>query len=336
MKVRVCMAVLASLLLAACEQAQMNGPVGGGVVSVEELRTGNVVYSGGSTLSLESAIASLGQERWDKEADFVQRALLGIHQFPDNVTASFEDDRWYLMKVEGGSDYGIDAEQFAETGPLQVFGTVHAIVKGAKLKASRFTLSPVTESAYQYVRDYVSVLDDDELQEVLNDLAHDLVDDVDENGQVDYIDVLAWNRLVHVDLLEADADSVDELTDAMVDGSSQQQLQNLAGELFHETVPEGVAEAVFAADINQPISQNKCFTCHNSNGIAAGTRHIVTAGSSASAIDSNVVMYGSLAAALGVQGILDKATGRVAHTGGQQLTVGSDDYNNFESFLELL
>jgi hypothetical protein len=63
----------------------------------------------------------------------------------------------------------------------------------------------------------------------------------------------------------------------------------------------------------------------------------VTSGSTAAAISSNVAMYRSLAGALGVTGIMNKAsvTG-VSHTGGKQLNPGTTLYNDFEAFLNLL
>lgn len=88
--------------------------------------------------------------------------------------------------------------------------------------------------------------------------------------------------------------------------------------------------------MNEPVSQSRCRSCHSSNGIASGTRHIVTSGSSAASIDTNVAMYRNLVAALGVTDILNKASGQVIHTGGPRLTPGSTEFEDFEAFLELL
>jgi hypothetical protein len=200
------------------------------------------------------------------------------------------------------------------------------------------TLSPLTESAYQFVKDHLDTLNNDQLQVALDELAPELVGDVDENGTVDYADLLTWNRLVHNNgtLLRAEATALEALTQDLSVGASAATLRSRAGALFTVTAPAGVAEAFFAANVNLPISQNRCRTCHNTSGIARNTRHIVTSGSSETAIDANVAMYRNLVAALSVSGILAKASGQVSHGGGTQLSPGSADFNNFEAFLELL
>ena len=328
MKLKHLMAVMACFILAACEQAQIDGPIGGGSITVTELRTGNVVFEGSSTSTVASNMALW--DNWDEFEPLVKLLVLGINQFAD--TSAFDDDTFYLMSVEGGEDYGSDAST-----SVQVFGTVNAIVSGAKLKEANFTLSPLTEGAYQFLKDHVATLNNSELQEALDALASDLVADIDGDGQINYIDVLTWNRLVYEAFLVADAGAVASLTQAMKEVPDAAALQTLSQNLFSANAPAGVAEAFFAANINTPISQNKCHTCHRIGGIASGTRHIVTSGTSASVIDSNVAMYRGLVAALGVTGIMNKASANgISHTGGKQLNPGTDLFNDFEAFLNLL
>jgi hypothetical protein len=328
MKLKYLLAVMVTFMLAACEQAQMQGPIGGASVTVSELRTGNVVISGLGTSS--EATANALWDNWDEFEPFVKLLVLGIHQFGD--PSVFDDDTFYVMSVAGGEDYGFDTSTSS-----QVFGTVNAIVSGAKLKEANFTLSPLTESAYQFLKDHVATLNNSEIQVALDALASDLVGDVDGDGQINYIDVLTWNRLLHPAFLAADAGAVDSLTQAMTEVPNAATLQALSANLFSANSPAGVAEAFFAANVNQPVSQNKCRTCHRVGGIAGGTRHIVTSGSTAGAIASNVGMYRALVGALGVTGIMNKAsmTG-VTHTGGKQLNPGTTLYNDFEAFLNLL
>jgi hypothetical protein len=326
--------LVASLFLVACEQAQMHGPVGGGLVTVVELRSSNEVVAGGVgefTLTEADALALWPQPRWDEFGDFVKRTVLGIITL-DEYT--FDAGTWYLVTVEGGTDYGLDSSFEAR----EVFGSVHALVIGSRLTAGNLTLSPLTESAYQFVKDHLATLDDDQLQVALDELAPELVGDVDESGAVDYADVLAWNRLLHNNpgLLRAEADALEQLTQGMAEGVGDASLRSRADALFAATAPAGVAEAFFAASVNQPVSQGVCRTCHNTGGLARNTRHIVTSGSTGTAIDANVAMYRNLVTALGVTGILDKASGQVSHTGGMRLTPGSADFNNFEAFLKLL
>jgi hypothetical protein len=331
MRFKQCLALVASIFLVACEQVQMHGPVGGGSFTVEELRTSNQVVSGETTLSEDAALLLWPQPQWDEFLPIIKRAVLGIVQLGQYT---FDDDTWYLLRADGGFDYGIDGDIV----PTSVAGSVHALVRGARLSEGNITLSPLTESAYQFVKDHLDTLDDDQLQVALDELAPELVGDVDESGAVDYADVLVWNRLLHNNpgLLRAEADALEQLTQGMAEGVGDASLRSRADALFAATAPAGVAEAFFAASVNQPISQSVCRTCHNTSGIARNTRHIVTSGSTGTAIDANVAMYRNLVTALGVTGILNKASGQVSHTGGMRLTPGSADFNNFEAFLELL
>jgi hypothetical protein len=329
MRFRHYLAILASVFLVACEQAQMHGPVGGGSVTVAELRSGIIVVS--NQVTMDEATADAALAGYSDGSDFIKRTVLGIVLL-DNF--EFRADTWYLMTVAGGFDYGVDGPLV----PTSVAGSVHALIEGSRLTESNITLSPLTEAAYQFVAAHLDTLSDAQLQAALDDLAPELVGDVDENSTVEYADVLAWNRLIpsNVTLLKAAATPLEELTQSMADGDSEEQVRAHASALFEASAPAGVAEAFFAASVNEPVSQSICRSCHSTSGIAKGTRHIVTSGSSAAAIDANVAMYRNLVAALGVTNILNKASGQVSHTGGMRLTPGTTKFEDFEAFLELL
>ena len=320
--------ILASIFLVACKQAQIDGPVAGGIVTVEELRTTAVVVSGETTF--DEAWGST-VEGWDEFEPLVKRALLGITLLN---TQEFDEETWYLMTVEGGDDYGSEGELASD----QVFGGVHALLKGSRLDGQSTTLSPLTEAAYQSVKDDIGGLSDEQLQAALDELAPQLVGDVDENGSVDYADVLSWNRLLHnnPELLKAAAAPLDSLTQGMRDGASEAVLSERAAALFDGADSGAEAQTFFAAFVNDQISQRMCRSCHSTTGIAKSTRHIVTSGNSEAALAANVAMYTQLVAALGVEGVLNKASGQVPHTGGERLAFGSANYDIFEEFLELL
>ncbi len=321
--------IVASVLLVACKQAQIDGPVAGGIITVEELRSSTVVVSGESTF--DEALLAPALDDWDEFEPLVKRALLGITLLN---TQDFDADTWYLMTVEGGEDYGSEGDIV----PAQVFGGVHALLKGSRLDGQSTTLSPLTEAAYQFVKDDIDGLNDEQLQAVLDELAPQLVGDVDENGSVEYADVLSWNRLLHnnPELLKAAAAPLDSLTQAMRDVTSDSVLSELAAALFDEPDSGDPALAFFAANVNEPITQGKCRLCHTTSGIARNTRHIVTSGSSEAALATNVAMYTELVAALGVDRIMKKASRQVSHGGGEQLPFGSANYDIFKEFLELL
>ena len=320
--------ICAGVLLVACKQAQIDGPIAGGSVTVEELRSSTVVVSNERTVD---AVLAGALDGWDEFEPLVKRALLGITLLN---TQDFDADTWYLMTVQGGEDYGSEGDIV----PAQVFGGVHALLKGSRLDGQSTTLSPLTEAAYRFVKEHIDTFTNDQLQAALDDLAIELVGDVNADGVIDYADVLSWNRLLHnnPELLKAASASVDSLTQGMREGAGDALLESRAADFFAAGAPSGVAEAFFAANVNTPISQGKCRACHNSSGIAGNTRHIVTRGSSEAALAANVAMYTELATALGVDRILDKASGQVSHTGGRSLPFGSANYDIFKEFLELL
>lgn len=229
------LAIFASVLLVGCEQAQMHGPIGGGSVTVEELRSGNIVVSNEVTMDEATAAAALAG--YSSGSDFIKRTVLGIVLLD---RFEFRADTWYLMTVEGGFDYGADGPILATS----VAGSVHALIEGSRLTEGDITLSPLTEAAYQFVAEHLDTLSDAQLQTALDQLAPELVGDVDENSSVEYADVLVWNRLVHDNdsLLKAAAAPLEELTHSMADGESEEQVRAHASALFAASAPVGVAE----------------------------------------------------------------------------------------------
>ncbi len=323
---KICLAGLAMALVTACEQAQVNGPVGGGLVSVTELQSGALVLENPVPTSDEAAaIALYTQESWDGFNDFVRLSVLGINQFAD---LDVDDNTWYVLTISGGMDYDSDRNFVIDMTP--VTGSVNAIVKGSRLEESEFTVSAVTEAIYQRVRDQAANLSDAELQSLLDESAVALVGDVDESGSVDYEDALKWNYLISSPFLQADISGV---AAGITQGISQDELQSAALVLFGEDGDD--PEAVYASSISD-IVQTRCGPgCHLPGGSGSNaSAHDLTPVSNTDHVALNVAMYRALVQARSVSFVVSKGTG-TAHGGGAALR-DADEIAAFEDFLNLL
>ncbi len=324
--------ILACLGLAACEQAQLVGPVGGGEVSVTEFRSGQTVLTGLSTTDEDSLIALVGQETYDSYNSLQLLSFLGINTF-DNP--DFNDSTWYVMAVQGGFDYDADGNLLLDQAPAQVFGTLHALVTGDQLNRGGFLVTPVTEAAYRYAVDIADSTADDALRSALDAAAGDLVDDVTADDELDYGDILAWNRVLHSQQLRGD---IGTLSTALAAGESESVVTAAALALFTTPPPgsEPSAEEFFAQSASDVV-QSRCGSCHRVGGIGTrGSSHILQPTSNRDHIALNTEMYRALVDRRGAQYILDKGIGQRGHGGGNQLGRFPAEFDIVETFLNLL
>jgi hypothetical protein len=91
----------------------------------------------------------------------------------------------------------------------------------------------------------------------------------------------------------------------------------------------------FGDKIETPLLQTKCIACHVSGGIAKDSAFLLDRASSTS-LDNNYAVLKSLLTRKGADYILSKASGNVSHTGGVQINVGSEEYANLATVLNLL
>ncbi len=331
--------ILSTFGLVACEQALVHGPVGGATVAVNELRSGAEVVNNLVTASEDSIIADDGQAAYDSYNDLKKLRKLGKHKFSSDLT--FDDDTWYVMSAAGGFDYDPDADAIVD-GPTQVNGTVHVVLKGSQLNASGLAISPLTESAYQFIKDYVSLLDDNEIQAALDAMAADLVGDVNNDGDINYTDVISRNPLFNLDaLLPAKAAGLDSLADALRDGDNDATLQSLANALYDSNSPQGVPEAVYADSISDIIVNAGCGPgCHYAPGIAttgplASDNELVPP-TNPDYVALNTANFTMLVNTNSVSYVVGKPSNQIQHTGLERLPQGSPELAAFEAWLNLL
>jgi hypothetical protein len=334
-RISVTVVLLCGLVLAGCEQVMVQGPVGGSQVTVEELRTNAPL------ISVPSDTLAAAQGRWvdfDTFNDFTALAVLGIALLN---ALSVDEDSWYLVTAEGGEDY-----HSAPLGtPSQVQGTLHALMTGRQLAAGGFVVGPLSESAYQWVRPNLSVLNDAQLQVALDEYSQAVVADHrdTELDQVNYDDLLAYNTLYNGpysntnNLFLGSGPAVAQMQSALAGVSTDGAKRSIAVNVAGLDNPSILAEAVFEAEVSGPIAQGICGECHRvgSGNSASSTSHRLVPTSDSAHLAKNVQMYRSLVAKWGVDGILNRAAGQ-GHGGGQVLSPASDNYQNLENFLQLL
>lgn len=96
------------------------------------------------------------------------------------------------------------------------------------------------------------------------------------------------------------------------------------------------AQAYYEASIHTGVVPF-CLECHVQGGAASGqSLHTFVFGSSQAAIDTNFSQFQTLFNARGKAYILAKARGELTHVGGVVLPASSSQYQNLETFLDLL
>ncbi len=332
---------VAALGLAACEQVTVHGPVGGATVAVNELCSGAEVVNNLVTKDKAAVIESDGQETYDGLTDEKKLHRLGQHIFPEELI--FEEDTWYVMSATGGEDYDANVDGIVDTQTTQINGTVHAILKGSKLNVSAYAISPLTESAYQFMKDYACLLDDNEIQVALDALAPQVMGDITSDEQVDYADLITRNPTFGLDALHLDkVAALDNLADALRDGDPDATLQSLSNALYDSNSPLGVPEAVYEDSISdlitEPINQNGCGPgCHYPNGSGfLASNNKLEPPSTQDFVALNTANFTALVDTRGVSYVVNKASQQIPHTGGSRLPPGSPELATFEAWLNLL
>ena len=229
-------------LLSACFQVQLNGPVSGADITVSELRDASIVHARVQANSLDSLLLTVGQETWDSFGPVRKLWLLGVFVLE---LEQLQDDRLYLVTATGGEDTDLDRNGEEDSHYTPVAGRWRAIMSGAQLKSVGPKVSPLTEALYQWLRADLGLLTDYQILYNLDLAAAGLVVDVDGDGAVSGTDLLHWSRLFDSDKLLANADTLNLITAALVDGSAEDERlawsRELVGRAVDLDAPTGIA-----------------------------------------------------------------------------------------------
>lgn len=324
------------LQLTGCFHVELAGPVPGAKIVITDLRTDAIAETNLRSSDEAAYTAQTSQSRYDKLTDIGHFIVLG-NFFTDKT--QYTNNALYLVTVTGGMDMDANNDLKEDSQYTPVKGSWHAIVQGQQLRTGKFVISPITESLYQSVKLDIDQLDDAALMQRLHQNTRTILDDVDEDEQVNYVDALTWSGLIHKDKYLLNFETVEKLSLAITQGASSAEVRSRA-----LAVLEGESQSAlqfFTDNISMPIVQSKCVNCHVRGGLGPerGARHIFTTNSNSNHIAINhqvFIDFAGLSSFL-TQDFSDyvssKASGQLGHFGGVQLAPGSTNLNNLKTYL---
>ena len=204
-----------ALLLSACFHIQLNGSVGGGVLTISPLRNPDNILATAVSWTPEDLLAVWGQEKFDGHSAFTKLVFVGITTLqPEGL----DPDALYLVSASGGEDYDPDVELGLTDNPVTVQGSWHTIASGQRILDGNLKVSTLTEALYRQMEARLADWSDEQIQARLDASAELVVGDVDGSGGVDYDDVLRWNRTLDGEFFLHELAALDDLSDAITAG----------------------------------------------------------------------------------------------------------------------
>jgi hypothetical protein len=203
-------------------------------------------------------------------------------------------------------------------------------------------ISTITEALYQSVKaDIPELLDAGTLQSRLGMKTRLILTDVNDSGNVNYLDALKWTELFHAANYKLNFSAVDNLSEAITAGAAQGVISELS-RIVMGGKPSQDPLQFFTDNISMPIVQSKCVNCHTAGGFAPtrGARLVLVTNSNANHLNQNhqtFIAFGELLAPLDLSTyVTNKVSARVSHGGGRQLPPGSENLLNLETYLNLI
>ncbi len=246
-------------LIPGCFQAQLSGPVSGAQITIVPLNLASSQPTILQSSTPQDNIDRLGDETWQALGPLLRLWFLGTF---NTAGTNLAPDRLYLVTASGGEDSDGDGDAQEDEQFTAVSGSWHAILTGSQLLESGYQVSPLTEAAYQWLAGSLASLSDAEILWNLGRAAQVLVEDVNDDQQVDYLDLAAWNTLLHRPKLQGDINALDDLTIALTNGADAEQIEAIAGTMLAldvESCPfacENIDTLPFAAQLwGQPLDE---------------------------------------------------------------------------------
>ena len=227
--------VALSILLSGCLHLQLGSGIADTTITVTPLRDPTqVIQQTRSPSYVEIRDLSGGAESWEAFDDLARLILLGTTSLDRTL---YEPDQYYLITAAGGEDYDVEADGLEDADASPVAGQWHAIVRGSQIQ--RASVTALTEVIYRSLELRLSTLTDADLGDELELAAERLVADIDRSGDVEYADILAWNRQYTAESLLVDVEALDEIAVAVRASASASQLRELSLEIVGEPAAEG-------------------------------------------------------------------------------------------------
>lgn len=204
-----------ALTVAGCGQAQLGGPVSGSEILVDLLGEDGAQFTSGRTSDEAGTLAEVGADKWLSLSSDERFSWIGNFELKGTV---FDPDRLYLMEARSGRDVDFDADGEYDEFPSDILGSWHAIVDGESLRSGGASVNLLTESAYQFIRQDLDGLSEDQVRQWLDNLAAELVGDVNGDELVDYSDLLSWDNASDREHFTGDPQLLDDLAQAVASG----------------------------------------------------------------------------------------------------------------------
>jgi serine protease len=217
--------------LTPCTTVQLGGAVTESNITVNTLFAPVVFVEQGRTPSLEEVRQGDGPTTWDSRSDRDKLSLLGTFINDDSL---YDPTLLYLVTANGGLDQDADADNQIDTATAAVtaaaastvLGAWHAILPGDLINTSKVT--PLTEAVYRYLEPDLQSLTVAEIMTIMNSLARSIVGDVNGSGDVDYSDLLGWDRHSFPEFYLHDITPVNELSAAVRGNATAATLRQLS------------------------------------------------------------------------------------------------------------
>lgn len=217
-------------LLTSCFQSHISGSTSGSDVIVEELRNPGPVIDSAVSYTENDWLLLVEAETWDGWLDAWKMLLIGgVPLKPEGINPS----ALYRLTASGGVDVDADGDGSLDSTPDPVDQSWHAIVTGQQLLKGGYQVSALTDAVYRWLEPELDAISDSDVIRRLDLAAQLLVSDINNDGVVDYIDLLKWASFWHGDgALTADSSHLRQLQNGLLDGSSDATLKNLAVQLL--------------------------------------------------------------------------------------------------------
>lgn len=127
----------------------------------------------------------------------------GLLHFPSDVLNTLDNEKFYVVSIVGGNDIDANDDGKVDNNITTSEGTIHAIIRGERLKNENFKINILTEAVYQLTKDMLTdELNTTTMTKKIDYISKKLLNsDVDKNNVINYDDVLWWVPLNDKDKL---------------------------------------------------------------------------------------------------------------------------------------
>jgi hypothetical protein len=203
--------------LSGCKQAHLGGPVADADILIDLLNQPGASFQMLASKDVNDVVRDVGISKWNSMTDNQKFIRLGSFEVDAEL---IDPGQLYFVTARYGEDTDANRNRKVDRERLEVAGEWHAIMSGATLLNDSALVSALTEAAYQYVRDRIGLVSDEELLGLLDEFAGLVVADVNLDGVVNYTDVLLWSRLYFQGSYLGDIAFLDRLADVITTGAA--------------------------------------------------------------------------------------------------------------------